>query len=192
VRVEVLGNAKELERSLEAFLEAIVLSLLFMYLVLAAQFESWLHPLVILASLPLTVPFAMLSLLVFGQTVNVLSLLGVLVLFGIVKKNAILQVDHALSLERAGLPRSEALVKGSLERLRPILMTTLAFVAGLVPLVVSSGPGAGTNRAIAVGVMGGQTLSLVLTLVATPVLHELVERLREAWTKRRALWLEAR
>ncbi|HEX2456701.1 MAG TPA: efflux RND transporter permease subunit [Vicinamibacterales bacterium] len=182
------GQAQLLDETTRNMVLAIGLASVFIYMVLAAQFESFVQPLIIMTVLPLSVPFALLTLYMTGRVLNLWSALGVLLLLGIVKKNSILQVDYTNVLRRQGMPLREALVQASLTRLRPILMTTAAIIAGLIPTALGVGAGATQRADIAVTIVGGQTLCLFLTLLLVPVSYSLaeegLERLRHGWRRR--------
>jgi len=167
------GAVKILDETTRNLIIAFLLASIFMYMVLAAQFDSFLHPFTIMLSLPLSIPFALFSLLVTGRTLNLWSALGVLLLLGIVKKNGILQVDYANKLREQGVPVREAIVQANHVRLRPILMTTLSIVAGLVPTALGLGAGSAQRSAVAVTIIGGQMLCLLPTLLVTPVAYSL-------------------
>jgi HAE1 family hydrophobic/amphiphilic exporter-1 len=128
-------------------------------------------------SLPLAVPFALISLMIFRERLMLFSTLGILLLFGIVKKNSILQLDQTLNLLRSGMPRRQAILTANRQRLRPILMTTLALIAGMIPVALGMGEGSASVRPIAVVVIGGQALCLAITLLITPIAYSLFDDL---------------
>ncbi len=172
------GQAKTLGETGYYFLIAFMLSITFMYLILAAQFESWLQPIAILMALPVTIPFGMLSLVLFRTPMDLYAMFGLFMLVGIVKKNGILQVDATNQLRQKGLPRLEAILEANHTRLRPILMTTVMLVAAMVPIALGQGPGAGARASMAKVIIGGQMLSLVLALLVTPVFYALLDMVK--------------
>ncbi len=195
-RYEFLGEAKLMADSNSNFALAFLLAFIFMYMILAAQFESLVHPITILMAVPLTLPFALVSLLILRTPLDVYAMIGLFMLFGIVKKNGILQVDYTNVLRAKGLPRDEAILKANETRLRPILMTTVMLVAAMIPIATGQGPGAGARASMAKVILGGQMLSLLLSLLVTPVAYSLWEDFSErgkkvwAWFGRRKARLE--
>jgi HAE1 family hydrophobic/amphiphilic exporter-1 len=172
-RYEFLGEAKLMADSNANFLMAFVLAFVFMYMILAAQFESLVHPITILMAVPLTLPFALISLMLLRTPLDIYAMIGLFMLFGIVKKNGILQVDYTNVLRSQGLPRDEAILKANAARFRPILMTTVMLVAAMIPIATGTGPGAGARASMAKVILGGQLLSLLLSLLVTPVAYSL-------------------
>jgi len=182
--IVTLGRGKLLAEAMQNFLIAFVLSLAFIYIVLAAQFESFIHPITIMVSMFLSIPFGLLTLTVLYQlgvrnaSLNIYSIMGVFLLMGVVKKNAILQVDYTNVLRERGLERFEAQMQADRARLRPILMTTLAIIAGMLPVALGRGDGAASRASLATVVVGGQALCLLVTLLVTPVIYSMFDDLR--------------
>ena len=170
-----LGRGKLMQEAFYNFMIAFVLSLIFIYLVLAAQFDSFIHPVTIMVSIFLSIPFGLLSLLIFGSTLNIYSVMGMFVLIGVVKKNAILVIDYTNTLRSRGIPIYEAQMEANKVRLRPILMTTLAIMAGLVPVAIGRGDGSASRASMAIAVVGGQALCLLITLLVVPVIYSVFD-----------------
>jgi HAE1 family hydrophobic/amphiphilic exporter-1 len=186
-QIKLGGRAKALEETVVNFITAFMLSLLFMYMVLAAQFESFLHPITIMLALPLSIPFAVFSLWLLHNPLDVYSIFGLFMLFGIVKKNGILQIDYTNTLRASGMPRDEAILEANHARLRPILMTSVMLVLGMLPMALGTGPGAASRASMAKVIIGGQTLCLLLSLLVTPVAYALFDDVgRLAWVRRLA------
>lgn len=177
------GQSNEMGKMLSSFAMAFALAILFIYMILASQFESYVHPFVVLTAIPLTIPFALLSLMVTGETLNIFSLLGIFMLMGIVSKNAILQVDYTNTMRHAGYDKYNAIMEANKVRLRPILMTTVTIIAGMIPTALGTGAGSGLRRSLAIVIIGGQTLALLITLLMAPVAYSLFDDFG-GWVKR--------
>src|SRR5712664_1071418 len=183
------GQVKVLEETTWNLVLAMLLASIFMYMVLAAQFESFTYPFIIMLTLPLSIPFALFSLWITGRALSLWSALGMFLLLGIVKKNGILQVDYTNRLRSEGMPLRQALIEANRIRLRPILMTTFSIVAGLIPVAIGLGAGSEQRAAIAVTIIGGQTLCLILTLLVVPVAYSYLAHLTAiSWSEYTALF----
>ena len=172
-----IGRGKLMQEAFSNFMIAFVLSLIFIYMVLAAQFESFIHPITIMVSIFLSIPFGLLSLLMFGSTLNIYSVMGLFVLIGVVKKNAILQIDYTNTLRKRDIPIYEAQIEANRVRLRPILMTTLAIIAGMIPVAIGKGDGSASRASMAIAVVGGQALCLLVTLLVIPAFYSVFDDL---------------
>lgn len=176
---KMIGQADTMARSFNEVAKAIILAIVVVYMVLAAQFESFFQPLIIMASLPFAIIGAVLGLLVAGQTANMMSMIGFTMLLGLVTKNAILLIDYANQEREKGLPLREAVLEACSLRLRPILMTTLSTILGMLPIALGIGAGAELRQSMGVVLVGGLTTSTVLTLIVVPLIYLLFEDWKE-------------
>ena len=178
------GQADTMEESFGYLLFAIILGVIMAYMVLAAQFESFVHPFTVLLAMPLSFIGAFGALLLTGNTLSIFSFIGLILLMGLVKKNAILLVDYTNVLRARGLSRREAILQAGPVRLRPILMTTFAMVFGMLPVAFGLGEGAETRSPMGIAVIGGLLTSLFLTLVVVPAAYDLFDDWQGFFTRR--------
>jgi HAE1 family hydrophobic/amphiphilic exporter-1 len=176
IGMHIGGQGEELAESVKALLFAFGLAIFLVYLVMASQFESLLHPFVILFTIPLALVGAVLALLLTRSPVSVVVFIGLILLVGLVVKNAIILIDKVNQLREAGVAKREALVEGARSRLRPIIMTTLCTLFGFLPLALAFGEGAEVRSPMAITVIGGLLVSTLLTLVVIPVVYDLLDR----------------
>ena len=181
IGLHIGGQGEELQESVRSLLFAFGLAIFLVYLVMASQFESLLHPFVILFTIPLALVGAILALLLTRSPVSVVVFIGLILLVGLVVKNAIILVDKVNQLREEGVPKLEALAEGARSRLRPIVMTTLCTLFGFLPLAIGAGEGAEVRAPMAVTVIGGLTVSTLLTLIIIPVVYNLLDRRADAW-----------
>jgi HAE1 family hydrophobic/amphiphilic exporter-1 len=176
-RIVFSGEAEDMRESFSYMAEALLLAVILVYFVLAAQFESFISPLAIMLSLPLSLVGMAGMLFLTGDTINIMSLIGLIMLMGLVTKNAILLVDFAQVLRSRGMERREAIITAGRTRLRPIMMTTLAMIFGMLPLALGLGPGAEVRAPMARAVIGGLVTSTLLTLLVVPVMYSWLDDL---------------
>jgi len=181
--MQLSGKLEMMEESFRNILFAMALAVVFMYMIIASQFESFIHPITIMLSLPLSIIGALGGLLIFGKTISIFSLIGIIMLMGLVAKNAILLIDYTITLRTRGFTMYDAIIKAGPTRLRPILMTTAAMVFGMLPIALSKGSGSETQSPMAVCVIGGLITSTVLTLVVVPVVYSVIEDIMEYFHK---------
>jgi HAE1 family hydrophobic/amphiphilic exporter-1 len=179
-----VGMSDAMEDSFKNIVFALILAVIMVYMILAAQFESFVHPFTIMFSLPVSLIGAMGLLMLTGERVSIFSLIGVILLMGLVTKNAILLVDYTITLRHRGMERNDALLKAGPIRLRPILMTTTAMVFGMLPTALKIGEGSESRAPMAIAVIGGLITSTLLTLVVIPVVYTIVDDF-EQWVKKK-------
>ena len=176
VRSSVSGQNEEMEASFDSLQFALLLALIMVYLVMASLFESLLHPFIIMFTIPLAAVGTILALVITGTSVSVVVFIGLILLAGIVVNNAIVLIDRVNQLRATGLAKQEALYQGASQRLRPILMTTLTTVLGLLPMAVGVGEASELRTPLAITVIGGLLVSTFLTLIVIPVVYDLIDR----------------
>ena len=184
ISTRYVGMADAMLDSFKNIAFALVIAIIMVYMILASQFESFVHPFTIMFSLPVSLIGAMGLLMVTGERISIFSLIGVIMLMGLVTKNAILLVDYTITLRHGGMSREEALLKAGPVRLRPIIMTTAAMVFGMLPTALKLGEGAETRAPMAIAVIGGLVTSTLLTLVVIPVVYTLVDDLEHYMTSK--------
>ncbi|AIF51779.1 efflux RND transporter permease subunit [Pelosinus sp. UFO1] len=178
-----VGQAQMMQDSFKEIGKALLLAIVLIYMVLAAEFESFIHPLTIMLSLPFSLVGAVLGLLISGKTINMMSLIGIIMLMGLVTKNAILLIDHTIQLRNNGMSIQDALVEAGVLRLRPILMTTMAMIFGMMPVALGLGAGAELRSSMGVVLIGGLITSTFLTLIIVPLVYFLIDQMQQSFKK---------
>ena len=181
-----VGQAQMMQDSFKEIGKALLLAVILIYMVLAAEFESFVHPLTIMLSLPFSLVGAILGLLISGKTINMMSLIGVIMLMGLVTKNAILLIDNTIHLQKNGMSIMDALVEAGVLRLRPILMTTMAMIFGMMPVALGLGAGAELRSSMGVVLIGGLVTSTFLTLIIVPLVYFLIDEIQQSSQARKS------